>query len=76
MTTHFDGVSQAAGAHYQVRGLSGVRSSDFTGSTDIASLMDYSLEKVPLDMPVSREAVKVCRLLDMCPELLALIETE
>lgn len=76
MTTHFDGVSQAAGAHYQVRGLSGVRSSDFTGSTDIASLMDYSLEKVPLDMPVSREAVKVCRLLDMCPELLTLIETE
>ncbi len=75
MTTHFDGVSDVACAHYQVRGLTGIRPSGFSGE-NIASLMDYSLEKVPLDQPVSREAIKVCRLLDMCPELLALVEAE
>lgn len=75
LTTHYDGVSVFAGAHYQVRGL---KSADFevpdfqSGSgcaALIAEKMDYTLEKTDChDVP--RDALRICSLFGIDKELI------
>lgn len=77
MTTHFDLVSDCASARYQVKGLS--RSGDRLLNRDegvkaIARLMDYGLIPIDPRMPIPRDAVKVCRLLGLHPDILKNIE--
>lgn len=69
LTTHYDGVSEHARRHYQVSGLK-----DAPGSTleSLPRLMDYRLIPAPPGAPCPRDAWKVCRLLEMEPELLEL----
>ena len=78
MTTHYDGVSDAAAAHYQVAGL--VRTVDGDEGDDprrrIARRMDYRLQPAPPGAPCPRDALRVCRLLKLDPELLALFSEE
>ena len=74
MTTHYDGVSDAAGAHYQVAGL--VREIEGDEGDDprrrIARRMDYRLCPAPPGAPCPRDALRVCRLLQLDPELMDL----
>lgn len=74
MTTHYDGVSDVASAHYQVTGL--VREVDDDPGDDprrrIARRMDYRLQAAPPGAPCPRDAMRVCRLLDLEPELMEL----
>ena len=77
LTTHYDGVSGAAGAQYQVAGL--VR--ELAGDEDddprrrIARRMDYRLIRTAPGAPCPRDALRVCRLLDLAPELTELLQT-
>ena len=62
MTTHYDGVSDAAVRHYRVSGLEeGVRGT----LEDLPRLMDYSLVLTDPDAPCPRDAMAVCRMLDL-----------
>ena len=78
MTTHYDGVSDAAGAQYQVAGL--VREIDGDQNDDprrrIARRMDYRLISTPPGAPCPRDAMRVCRLLNLAPELIELLQTD
>ncbi len=74
MTTHYDGVSEAAAAHYQVTGLRDLPPEEqIPGENPLARLarmMDYRLVPAPQGVPCPRDALRVCRLLDLEPELL------
>lgn len=59
MTTHYDGVADAAKRHYQVAGLD-----------EHARKIDYRLVLSPPDAPCPQDALKVCRFLDLDPILL------
>lgn len=74
MTTHYDGVSDAARAHYQVAGLVREISGDEGDDprTRIARRMDYRLLPAPPGAPCPRDALRVCRLLDLDANLLSL----
>lgn len=76
ITTHYDGVSDAAGAHYQVAGL--VRELDGDEGEDprrrIARRMDYRLLSAPPGAPCPRDALRVCRLLKLDPALIELFQ--
>ena len=78
MTTHYDGVSDAAGAQYQVAGL--VRELDGDEDDDprrrIARRMDYRLISTPPGAPCPRDALRVCRLLNLAPELTELFQAD
>ena len=78
MTTHYDGVSDVAGAHYQVAGL--VRDIENDEGEDprrrIARRMDYRLLSAPPGAPCPRDALRVCRLLKLDPALIALFEAD
>ena len=78
LTTHYDGVSDAAGAQYQVAGL--VRKLDGDEDDDprrrIARRMDYRLVSTPPGAPCPRDALRVCRLLNLAPELTALLQAD
>lgn len=78
MTTHYDGVSDVAGAHYQVAGL--VREIENDEGEDprrrIARRMDYRLLSAPPGAPCPRDALRVCRLLKLDPALIALFEAD
>lgn len=78
MTTHYDGVSDVAGAHYQVAGL--VREIQGDEGDDprsrIARRMDYRLQSAPPGAPCPRDALRVCRLLDLEPALMDLFQTD
>lgn len=63
MTTHYDGVADAAKRHYQVAGLD-----------EQARKIDYRLILSPPDAPCPKDAIKICRLLDLDEELLAVFE--
>lgn len=63
MTTHYDGVADAAKRHYQVAGLD-----------EQARKIDYRLVLSPPDAPCPQDALKVCRLLHLDEELLAVFE--
>ena len=78
MTTHYDGVSDVAGAHYQVAGL--VRDIQGDEGDDprsrIARRMDYRLMSAPPGAPCPRDALRVCRLLDLEPALMELFQAD
>lgn len=78
MTTHYDGVSDVAGAHYQVAGL--VRDIQGDEGDDprsrIAHRMDYRLMSAPPGAPCPRDALRVCRLLDLEPALMELFQAD
>ena len=78
MTTHYDGVSDVAGAHYQVAGL--VRELEGDEQDDprrrIARRMDYRLLSAPPGAPCPRDALRVCRLLKLDPELMELFQAD
>lgn len=68
MTTHFDGVSSAASAHYRVRG---VREDAFiSDASSISDIIDYTLVPAGLDDPVPAEAAEICRLLGLRSEIM------
>ncbi len=76
MTTHYDRVSDAAVTHYQVAGL--VREVEGDEGEDprsrIARRMDYRLFPAPLGAPCPRDALRVCRLLELDEKLLELFQ--
>lgn len=78
MTTHYDGVSDVAGAHYQVAGL--VRDIQGDEGDDprkrIARRMDYRLLPAPPGAPCPRDALRVCRLLRLDQELMELFQAD
>ena len=78
LTTHYDGVSDAAGAQYQVAGL--VRELEGDEGDDprrrIARRMDYRLISTPPGAPCPRDALRVCRLLNLAPELMELFQAD
>lgn len=63
LTTHYDGVTGAARRHYQVAGLD-----------EQARKMDYRLVPARPDAPCPRDALKVCRLLGLCENLMTCFE--
>lgn len=78
LTTHYDGVSDAASAQYQVAGL--VRELEGDEDDDprrrIARRMDYRLMSTPPGAPCPRDALRVCRLMNLAPELTELFQTD
>ena len=78
MTTHYDGVSDVAGAHYQVAGL--VRDIQGDEGDDprkrIARRMDYRLLPAPPGAPCPRDALRVCRLLKLDSTLMELFQAD
>ena len=78
MTTHYDGVSDVAGAHYQVAGL--VRDIQGDEGDDprkrIARRMDYRLLPAPPGDPCPRDALRVCRLLKLDDTLMELFQAD
>lgn len=86
LATHFDAVASLAKAHYQVVGLqqmdmaqlqrelAGLSGHD--GVAQISRHMNYGLYRVQEDQKCPRDALNVCRLLGMKPEILKLAEKE
>ena len=85
MTTHYEGVSDHAGAHYQVAGLRKLRISDtliqemqsMTTKERIAKIaqyMDYGLLKVSPDEKLPEDAVNICKLLGLEQGIMELIK--
>lgn len=69
MSTHYDGVSDAAARHYRVAGLpDGARGT----LEDLPRLMDYSLVLALPGEPCPRDAAAVCRMLGLDQDLTAL----
>lgn len=62
LTTHYDGVSDAARRHYQVAGLRDVGG---RGLEELSARMDYRLIPAPPGTPCPRDALKVCRMLEL-----------
>ena len=62
LTTHYDGVSDAARRHYQVAGLRDVEDG---GLAELSARMDYRLIPAPPGTPCPRDALKVCRMLGL-----------
>ena len=67
LTTHYDGVSDAARRHYQVAGLSAPEHGILTGNAleRLADLMDYHLIPAPPGAPCPHDALRVCKLLGL-----------
>ena len=78
MTTHYDGVSDVAGAHYQVAGLVREISGDERDDPRkrIARRMDYRLLPAPPGAPCPRDALRVCRLLKLDDDLMDLFQAD
>ena len=77
ISTHYDNIIEEGMNHYQVAGL---RSFDFKsitahGSETLAELMDYSLLRVNAKTKPPRDALNICKLLSMEPEILDRIES-
>ncbi|MEG1711193.1 MAG: hypothetical protein RR054_00775 [Clostridia bacterium] len=69
MTTHFDTVANVANTHYQIVGLANCDCLNL-GIDDIADVMDYNIQKVSNSCPVSADAIKVCKLLNLEKDIL------
>ena len=75
MTTHYDGVSDAARRHYQVAGLAALDTAAFrAGEVNRIRLIDYRLLAAPPGAPCPRDALRVCRLLDLDEEWMKIFE--
>ena len=83
LTTHYDKVAENAGAHYQIIGLRDVdpeqirRELAVTGDDGIqviARHMNYGLYRVEGRSDCPRDALNICRMLSLQPEILSEIE--
>lgn len=82
MTTHFDGVADNAGAHYQVIGLRDMDLAEAAARISkaerreevISRYMNYGLYRVAGEKSCPRDALNICRLLDFKPEILKMLE--
>ena len=74
LTTHYDGVSDAARRHYQVAGLTAPEGKILTGNAleKLPDLMDYRLISAPPGAPCPHDAMRVCRLLGLDGNLMEL----
>ena len=74
MTTHYDGVSDAARRHYRVSGLGALDTAAIRKGEApldrLSRLMDYHLVEAAPGEPCPRDALRVCRLLDLDEELM------
>lgn len=77
MTTHYDGVSDVAGAHYQVAGLvRDIQGDEGTTPASARRRMDYHLLPAPPGAPCPRDALRVCRLLKLDDALMDLFQAD
>ena len=83
LTTHYDKVAENAGAHYQIIGLRDVdpeqiraelKATGDDGIQVIARHMNYGLYRVEGKADCPRDALNICRMLSLKPEILAQIE--
>ena len=84
ISTHFDKVAECANNHYQVIGLKNIDLDSLKqelssvdkskGADRIAEHMDYGLYKVSGKEDCPRDALNICRLLDMNSEIISLAE--
>ncbi|MCL1995193.1 MAG: hypothetical protein FWG63_03215 [Defluviitaleaceae bacterium] len=82
MTTHYDGVVQPNFGHYQVAGLTAFSANGIeqfrekakTGLDFITEHMDYSLVQVNHNTEIPKDAVNICRIIELDEEVLKLIE--
>ncbi len=82
LSTHYDQVASAANAHYQIIGLRDVDpdairaavSPDADGIAVIARHMNYGLYRVEGKSDCPKDALNICRMLSLKPEILDLIE--
>ena len=82
LSTHYDQVAAAANAHYQIIGLRDVDpdairaavSPDADGIAVIARHMNYGLYRVEGKADCPKDALNICRMLSLKPEILELIE--
>ena len=84
LATHYDNVAQRGSAHYQVIGLKDLdvdrlqteiaQAGDDVGVELIARHMNYGLYRVEGRQDCPRDALNICRLLGMRPEILKMVE--
>ena len=84
LSTHYDNVAELAGAHYQVIGLKDISfdslkkelaSIDVSKGADrIAEHMNYGLYRVEVKQDCPKDALNICKLLDLDPEIVQLAE--
>lgn len=84
LATHYDNVAQRGNAHYQVIGLKELdvkklqqeiaAAGGEVGVELIARHMNYGLYRVEDKQDCPRDALNICRLLGMKPEILSLVE--
>lgn len=83
LSTHYDRVAEAAGRHYQIIGLKDVdpeqiRAELQTGTEDgvavIARHMNYGLYRVEGKADCPKDALHICRMLSLKPEILERIK--
>lgn len=83
LTTHYDKVAECAKAHYQIIGLRDIDPeairkelsvSGENGIRVIARHMNYGLYRVEGKSDCPRDALNICRMLSLKPEILQLIE--
>ena len=84
LATHYDNVVQWGSAHYQVIGLKELdverlqkeltNASDEMGMRLISQHMNYGLYRVEGRQDCPRDALNICRLLGMDPDIVKIIE--
>lgn len=83
LATHYDGVAESADAHYQIIGLRDVdpltikaelAAANEDGVAVIARHMNYGLYRVEGKADCPKDALNICRMLSMQPEILERIE--
>ncbi len=76
VATHFDGVAASAQAHYQAAGFRGEIGDVITGDrlAYIAKHMNYGLRPVAKEAEAPRDALAICRLLGLDPEVVEQME--
>lgn len=74
ISTHYDGVTSDNMKHYQVAGLDA--SAQAVKAAFIGDYMDYRLIEASADTPPARDALRICRMLELDEELLSKIEAE
>ena len=76
LATHYDGTAEYAARHYQVKGLrrledeGAVSGTERDGLRRIETAMDYGLIPVEPGTECPRDALRICRILGMKPEIL------
>ena len=83
LSTHYDRVAEAASRHYQIIGLKDadpaaiareIGASVEDGVAAIARHMNYGLYRVEGRADCPKDALNICRMLSLKPEILALIK--